>query len=337
MPARLLVWVGIAACLSQAALLSGLNLAVFSVSRLRLEIEASAGDAAARRVLELRRDTNLTLATIIWGNVAANVLLTLLSRSVLMGLSGFVFSTVLITCLGEIAPQAYFSRHAQRISAPLVPVLKIYRVLLYPVAKPTALVLDWWLGPEAIAWLRERDFRALITQHLRASVPEIGAAEGLGAVNFLDLDDIPVGHEGAPLDPASVIAMPVEAGQVHFPQFQASPADEFLLRLQASGKRWIVITDLRGQPQAVLDAHRFLRDALLTRHVDPHHYLHAPIIVRDAATPLGKVLGRLTLRSTADAADVLDHDVILLWEHSVRRIVTGPDLLGRLLRGIAQR
>lgn len=337
MPSRLLVWLGIVACLSQAALLSGLNLAVFSVSRLRLEIEAAAGDAAARRVLDLRRDTNLTLSTIIWGNVAANVLLTLLSRSVLMGVSGFVFSTVLLTCLGEIAPQAYFSRHAQRTSAPLVPVLKLYRLLLYPVAKPTALLLDWWLGPEAIAWLRERDFRALITQHLRASVPEIGAAEGLGAVNFLDLDDIPVGHEGAPLDPASVVELPFEAGQPRFPDFHAAADDEFLRRLQASGKRWIVITNLRDEPQLVLDAHRFLRDALLGPHFDPRRYVHVPIILRDAATPLGKVLGRLTLRSTTDAADVLDHDVILLWAKGARRIVTGPDLLGRLLRGIAQR
>ncbi|HEY7928489.1 MAG TPA: DUF21 domain-containing protein [Steroidobacteraceae bacterium] len=337
MPPRLLAWLGILACLSQAALMSGLNLAVFSVSRLRLEIEASAGDAAASRVLDLRRDTNLTLSTIIWGNVAANVLLTLLSHSVLMGVTGFVFSTVLITCLGEIAPQAYFSRHAQRTIAPLVPVLKLYRLLLYPVAKPTALLLDWWLGPEAIAWLRERDFRALITQHLRASVPEIGAAEGLGAVNFLDLDDIPVGHEGAPLDPASVIELPFEAGQPRFPDFRASVEDQFLRRVQASGKRWVVITNPRGEPQAVLDAHRFLRDALLGRDIDPHLYVHAPIILRDAATPLGKVLGQLTLRSTPEAADVLDHDVILLWARGARRIVTGPDLLGRLLRGIAQR
>lgn len=156
-------------------------------------------------------------------------------------------------------------------------------------------------------------------------------------MNFLDLDDIPVGHEGAPLDPASVIELPMEAGQPRFPDFKASADDAFLRRLQASEKRWIVITDSRDEPQAVLDAHRFLRDALLERSIDARRYTHAPVIVRDAATPLGKVLGRLTLRSTADAADVLDHDVILLWASGSRRIVTGPDLLGRLLCGIAQR
>jgi CBS domain containing-hemolysin-like protein len=44
-------WLGIALCLSQAAALSGLNLAVFSLSLLRLEAAAGDGDEHARRVL----------------------------------------------------------------------------------------------------------------------------------------------------------------------------------------------------------------------------------------------------------------------------------------------
>ncbi|MFN5721237.1 MAG: DUF21 domain-containing protein, partial [Bradyrhizobium sp.] len=59
-----------------------LNLAVFSLSLLRLQIEADSGNANAARVLELRRHSNQILATIIWGNVTTNVLLTLLSDSV---------------------------------------------------------------------------------------------------------------------------------------------------------------------------------------------------------------------------------------------------------------
>jgi CBS domain containing-hemolysin-like protein len=61
-------------------------------------------------------------------------------------------------------PQAYFSRHALRMAARLAPVLKLYQVGLYPVAKPTAMFLNWWLGLEGIRFLHERDFRALITQ-----------------------------------------------------------------------------------------------------------------------------------------------------------------------------
>jgi metal transporter CNNM len=35
--------------------------------------------------------------------------------------------------------------------------------------------------------------------------------------------------------------------------------------------------------------------------------------------------------------DVIDRDVILLWAGECRRVVTGADLLGRLLRGISRR
>lgn len=110
------IWLGIALCLSQSAMLSGLNLAVFRLSRLQLETQAEAGDADAQAVLALRRDANFTLATVLWGNVAVNVLLTLLADSVLAGVAAFLFSTVVITLLAEISPQAYFSQHALRLA-----------------------------------------------------------------------------------------------------------------------------------------------------------------------------------------------------------------------------
>ena len=47
---------------------SGLNLAFFSLGRLRLEIEASAGNVAATRVLSLRMDSNFLLTSILWGD-----------------------------------------------------------------------------------------------------------------------------------------------------------------------------------------------------------------------------------------------------------------------------
>jgi CBS domain containing-hemolysin-like protein len=38
---NLYIWLGIAVCISQSAMFSGLNLALFSVSRLRLEVDAA--------------------------------------------------------------------------------------------------------------------------------------------------------------------------------------------------------------------------------------------------------------------------------------------------------
>jgi CBS domain containing-hemolysin-like protein len=165
------LWIGIAFCIVQTGIFSGLNLALFSVSRLRLEIEAAGGNGDAVKMLSLRADSNFTLATILWGNVATNVLLTLLSESVLAGVGAFVFSTVAITFLGEIIPQAYFSRNALRIAARFAPFLRFYQVMLFAVAKPTALFLNWWLGPESIALLRERDFRALLSNTWKPKAP----------------------------------------------------------------------------------------------------------------------------------------------------------------------
>lgn len=48
-----LIGLGIALCLTQSPTFSGLNLALFSISRLQLESAAEAGDEAARRVLDL--------------------------------------------------------------------------------------------------------------------------------------------------------------------------------------------------------------------------------------------------------------------------------------------
>jgi len=81
--------VGIFFCLTQSAVFSGLTLGLFGLSRLKLEIEVESGNQAAAAVLDLRRDANLLLTTLLWGNVSINVLLTLLTDSVLTGLWAF--------------------------------------------------------------------------------------------------------------------------------------------------------------------------------------------------------------------------------------------------------
>lgn len=331
------IWLGIAVAVAHAAMFSGLNLAVFSVSRLRLEVEASTGNASAATVRELRRDSNFTLATILWGGVGADVLITLFSKSVLSGVLAFVFSTFIITCLCEIAPQAYFSRHALQMAARLAPVLRLYRMLLYPLSRPTALILDLWLGSEAMTYFRERDFRALIAQHVKAAVPEVGAVEGTGALNFLDLDDIPIANEGEELDAGSILTLPARGGEPQFPAFARSPDDPFLRRVHQAGKKWVIVTDPAGKPCLALNAHRFLRDALFADQApDPRRYAHPPIITAEPHTPLGNLLCLLHVRPRSEQDDVVDDDVILLWGRR-KRIITGADLLGRLLRGIAKR
>ena len=330
-----LTWIGILLCLSQSAIFSGLNLAVFSVGRLRLEVESSSDDKGAQRVLQLRRNSNFTLTTILWGNVGVNVILALLANSVLAGVLAFIFSTVIITIFAEIMPQAYFSRHALNMASLLYPVLRFYQILLFPVAKPTAMLLDYWLGPEGIRFFAEKDFKEVIKKHIESEDTDIDDIEGKGALNFLTIDDLTVIQEGEPIDPESVIEVQFINGLPVFPEFDSSPSDPFLQHVQASGKKWVIISDGGGHPQLVLDADGFLRAAIFQgQPVDTYKFCHRPIIVSDMNLPLGEVIQRLKVESEKPEDGVIDKDIILVWGQTVKHIITGADILGRLMRGI---
>ncbi len=324
------------ACLVQSGMFSGLNLAMFSVSRLRLEVEAEAGDADAKRVLALRKDSNFLLCTILWANVAVNTLLAQLTESVLAGALGFAVATFAITFFGEILPQAWFSRNALRMGAALAPVLRVYQVLLWPVVRPSAWLLDRWLGSEGAAFFREEDLRRVIVRHMEAEESDVERVEGLGALNFLDLDDLPIGEEGETIDPESIIALPNLLDLPLLPDFERSADDPFVQRVQASGMKWVILTDDTETPRLVLEANAFLRNVLL-EDFDPYRHCHRPIIVTDPTLPLGRVLRELTVEAEHPGDDVIDLDVVLLWAEDDRRVITGSDLLGRLLRGITQR
>ena len=85
----------------------------------------------------------------------------------------------------------------------------------------------------------------------------------------------------------------------------------------------------------VLDAHHFLRDVLFNEvSVGPEPYWHRPIVVTDMGTRLGDVIRLMKMKPEHAEDDVIDHDLILVWGKQ-KRIITGADLLGRLLRGIA--
>ena len=328
------IWVLIAFCVSQSAMFSGLNLAFFSLSRLRLETEADHGNAAAERILALRRDSNFLLTTILWGNVGINVLLTLLSNSVLAGVSAFLFSTILITLFGEIIPQAYFSRHAMKMATLLVPVLRFYQWLLYPFARPCAVMLDKWLGKEIVEYLEERDLKRIIAAHVSADEGDVEHIEGIGALNFLDIDDLTIAEEGELVDPSSVIKLPLTLDLPIIPIVELPESDPFVAKVQSSGKKWVIFTGDDDQPKLVLDADGYLRALFLAkRDFDPYSHCHRPIVLMDPETTLDVVIKKMKQTQPSSSDDAIQKDMVLLWG-DMKRVVTGADILGRLLDGI---
>lgn len=332
-----LIWCGIFFCLSQSAMFSGLNLAFFSISKMRLEVEKRKGNKHAERVMAMRDDSNFLLTTILWGNVGINVLLTLLSNRVLAGVAAFMFSTVFITLVGEIIPQAYFSRQALRFASLFSPILRMYQILLYPFSKPSALLLDYWLGKEGMVLFREKDFREVIKLHIAEKTSDINYLEGRGALNFLALDDLSVIEEGEDVDLNSIVTLPFAGAIPQFPSFSCHRDDPFLKKINASGRKWVILVNAEQQVQYVLDSDAFLRSVLFgDEGVSPIQFCHRPIIIENPRAPLEEAIIQLNVHPSQVKGDVIEHDIILLWSQN-KKVITGSDILGRLLQGIVTR
>ncbi|MDD3374420.1 MAG: DUF21 domain-containing protein [Candidatus Omnitrophica bacterium] len=336
---KVFTWIGVVISLIHCGLFSGLNLGFFGSSRLRLEVLAEMNDPDAKRVLSLRKDLHFLLATLLWGNVGSVVLLTLFTDSVMNGIGAFFFATIAVTFFGEIIPQAYLAKHALKASGILVPIIHFYQTLLYPFAKPTALFLDKWLGKEETSYFDENEISVLLRHHVQSGNTDVSHFEGMGASNFLALDDILAKDEGEILDPKSIIALSLNIeGVPIFPKYKRNANDKFLQKVHASGEKWIVFTNKNGDPLYVLNADQFLRDALDQECAKSiYTYCHRPIVIKESKMKLGEVLLRLKVRAKSPEDDVIDNDIILYWRQEEKRIITGADFLGRLLRGIVPR
>ena len=130
--------------------------------------------------------------------------------------------------------------------------------------------------------------------------------------------------------------------QLDLPQIPNTSADindPFLRQVNASGKKWVILTNGDGLPLLVLDADGYLRAALLDRtdtdttDFNPYVYCHRPIVVTDTSLPLGDVIGKFKAGMVPANDEVIDDDIIIVWGEQ-KRIITGADVLGRLLKGI---
>ena len=124
----------------------------------------------AAKIMEIRKDGNLLLCTLLLGNVAVNSLLSILSADLTGGIVGFFLSTAFVVVFGEIIPQATCSRYALIIGAKTVWLVKIIMVLMWPLAKPISVVLDCALGAEVGVVHSRIQLVSLLHAHVRSNV-----------------------------------------------------------------------------------------------------------------------------------------------------------------------
>ena len=91
-------------------------------------------------------------------------------------------------------------------------------------------------------------------------------------------------------------------------------------------------------PVIVMDTTKFLCDLMVEdEKTDPYRQCHRPIVVKKEETYLDSVLGDFVVEAEHSRDHVVDRDIVLYWTPENKRIITGADIFGRLLKGIARR
>ena len=160
-----------------SAICSGLNLSLMSLDVSDLERKARHGNKAARRVLPLRRNSHLSLASILLGNVAVISATSLVLEHHFSGLIAGITSTLLIVVFGEILPQALFVKHALKVTARFASLLKWMNIIAYPISKPLQLLLDRLFGPERTHLHSRRELGMIISDHIDSAKSELDEDE----------------------------------------------------------------------------------------------------------------------------------------------------------------
>ncbi len=163
-----LVLLGAAGLLLCAAIFSGAETGVYSVSRVRLEAEAQEGRRSARQLARLMRDDAGLLITLMIGSNLMLELLTHLTESVLgrspLPTWGHELATALavtpvVFLLGELIPKDLFRRRPHTLLGLVAPVIHVFRWLASPLAWPLALLS---VALERVLGLRQEDFARIL-------------------------------------------------------------------------------------------------------------------------------------------------------------------------------
>jgi len=179
-----------------SGLFSGLTLGLLGLDTTSLEIVAHAGSEVesqcARQILPMRRRGNLLLCTLLMGNTVVNSLLSIILAGMTSGVWGLLLSTAVITMFGEILPMAACTKHALRIGAWCLPLVTLFMVLLYPLTKPIALLLDFTLGKDVSDLYDRNELRSLLRLHADATHSELSRHEERLLSSVLEFPNISV-------------------------------------------------------------------------------------------------------------------------------------------------
>ncbi|KAM9933908.1 hypothetical protein OXX80_006490 [Metschnikowia pulcherrima] len=197
----------ISACLVLAGgVFAGLTLALMGQDEVYLKVIATSGEAHerkhARKVLNLTgKGKHWVLVTLLLSNVITNESLPIvLDRCLGGGWPAVVASTASIVIFGEIIPQSICVRYGLQAGALFSPFVLFLMYLMYPVAYPCALLLDYTLGEDHGTVYKKSGLKTLVTLHRTMGVERLNQDEVTIISAVLDLKEKPVSQIMTPMD-----------------------------------------------------------------------------------------------------------------------------------------
>lgn len=160
-----------------AAIFSGLNISLMSLSVADLKRKARLGNKDAKRVLPLRKNAYMSLASILFANVAVVSASTLTLEGTFNGLVAGIATTILMVVFGELLPQAIFVNSALKFCAFFAPLIQFLTIVTYPLSKPLAIMLDKLIGEQDRILHTRAELGMLISEHKIADESELDEDE----------------------------------------------------------------------------------------------------------------------------------------------------------------
>ncbi|ORY99190.1 hypothetical protein BCR43DRAFT_556605 [Syncephalastrum racemosum] len=198
----------IAALVLLGGIFAGLTLGLMGLDQTNLQVMVESGTETesknASKVLRLlNRGKHWVLVTLLLSNVIVNETLPIILDSVLGGgWQAILISTALIVIFGEVIPQSICVRHGLAIGARCSIMVLILMYIMYPVAYPTALVLDYFLGESHGTVYKKAGLKTLVSLHQAQGQDREGLTEDevhiIGSV--LDLGAKPVARVMTPIE-----------------------------------------------------------------------------------------------------------------------------------------
>ncbi|KAF2713975.1 DUF21-domain-containing protein [Pleomassaria siparia CBS 279.74] len=150
---------------------AGLTIALMGQDEIYLQVIASSGEGSerknAKKVLQLlKKGKHWVLVTLLLSNVITNETLPIvLDRSLGGGWPAVLSSTVLIVIFGEVVPQSICVRYGLPIGAWTAPLVVGLMWIMFPIAWPTAKLLDYLLGEDHGQTYKKAGLKTLVTLH----------------------------------------------------------------------------------------------------------------------------------------------------------------------------